>query len=508
MALNWGGMAGGLAQGFRQGVDMGNTLAAAKKRHELDDLRKQGVAEATAAREAAMRQAEQGVVDTQEQASRAAQAPQPEARAGQVVPESAAVTTQAVPMPAAGGFGQPQRMGPPADVPVEASPAVAPVDAPAQVSQQPIAAQGIAGKRFQVGGQGFDTREQAVAAAQKKVPSVADFVTNSVVPKMQAWYAEQGDAENAERLGQYMESKRGKEAVKSFGTAMQKLMFGNDINGGVQALGDYYNKYIDDGVDFTKGEVGADGRINITVKDRASGTERVMPMSRDEVVRLGMAHDPAQLFKMGLAQVEANAKTAAELAKEQRQEKAEIRKEGRAAVREVEKESRAEKAKIAADARAADARVEEKTLEARLADERLGETGKKARDLKKLGWSDDEVKKLLQGSNTTTGRAPHPEAIALQVYNKKAEDERTKYDTTGADGKPTKLRFNELSEAERKRVVAQEVRNITGILEQPDAAPAAKPGAAAKPTGPRYVKDPRTGQVGVLENGKFTPLKP
>lgn len=502
MAMNWGGFAGGFAQGFGQGVQMGNTLNAARKQHELQAIRDKGMAEAKAAREAALKQAESSVQDTQ--------APPPDRAPdiagpapGTVVPDNAQVQTQAVPSPATAGFA-PQaapRVGPPADVPVEASPAAA--AAPA-VPAAPQAAM-PAPKRFQIGGQGFDTREQAVAAAQKKVPSVADFVTNSVVPQMQAWYSEQGDVENAERLGQYMESRRGKEALKSYGTAMQKLMFGEDINGGVQALGDYYNKYIDDGVDFTKGEVGPDGRIHITVKNRGDGKERVMPMSREEIVRMGMAHDPAQLFKMGLAQIDANAKTQAEIAKEQRQEKAEIRKEGRAAVRDLTKEERAEQAKIAAEGRAAAAKVAEKELDAELDAKKPGETGKKIRDLKAFGYSDDEIKKLLQGSNTTTGRAPHPEAIALQVYNKKAEDERTKYDTKGPDGKPAKLRFNELSESERKRVVAQEVRNITGILEQSDAPQAAKP--AAPPSGKQYVLDPRTGKKGVLENGKFTPLE-
>lgn len=504
--MNWGGFAGGFAQGFNNGIAIGNAIKSAMKEKQINDIREQGIAEANAARQEALSRAEQSVVDMQPPAQQG-EGP----AAGIVVPDNAQVQTQAVPTPAASGFA-PQampRVGPPADVLVEASPAPdaalpAPVAPPAPAAPAAMPAP----KRFQVGSQGFDTREQAVAAAQKKVPSVADFVTNSVVPKMQAWYAEQGDVENAERLGQYMESKRGKEAVKSFGGAMQKLMFGDDINGGVQALGDYYNKYIDDGVDFTKGEVGADGRINITVKNRADGTERVMPMTREEIVRLGMAHDPAQLFKMGLAQVEANAKTRAELDKERRQEDAKIREEGRAFERKKTEMKLAEDYKIAGEGRAADAKTTEKVLDAKLDEKKPGETGKKIRDLKAFGYSDDEIKKLLQGSNSTTGRAPHPEAIALQVYNKKAEDERTKYDTTGADGKPTKLRFNELSEAERKRVVAQEVRNITGILEQPEAAPAAKPGAAAKPTGPRYVKDPRTGQVGVLENGKFTPVQP
>lgn len=500
--MNWAGFSAGLAQGLNNADRIGQQIDQAR----LARIRTDGLAEAKAAREAEMKKAEQSVIDTQAQASQAAAAPMAEAvpgvtgpRTGTVVPDTPEVRTQAVPMPPAAG-GLPQSMmppGPPADVPVEASPAPAPAAAPPQQMAQaaPAPSAPAPAGRFQAGGQGYDTREAAVAAAQKKVPSISDFVVNTVAPKMQEWYVGQGDLENAEKLGQYMESRRGREATKSFGTAMQKLMFTNDINGGVQALGDYYNKYIDDGVDFTKGEVGADGKINITVKDRATGTERVMPMAREEIIRLGMAHDPVQLYKQGLAQVEANAKTAAEIAKERRSEAADMRKEGRAEARDIAKESRAAERDTAKAAQAHDYDIDKLVTGERIKTKNMGAAEKakvqaKIDILKENGLSPDAVRELI------------PHMVGGDGYKKSTSPEEARRMLLTEHVKDPL--FSSKPAAEQRRIIDQEMGVIYGA--NTGATPPAKPGAAT-PSGKQYVRDPKTGQVGVLENGKFTPLQ-
>lgn len=183
----------------------------------------------------------------------------------------------------------------------------------------PQAAQGLP---FTVGNKSYATREEAQAAATKQAPSVMDFMYKSAFPKMQEAYIAKGDMEGADRLQKYIESKRGKDAVESFGKAMNKLMFTNDVNGAVQELGNYYTKHVDDGVDFTKGEVTPDGKIAITTKNKADGKESTISMSRGQLLRMGMAYNPAKLLEMSLTQADeaekASAKTAGEIAKENR----------------------------------------------------------------------------------------------------------------------------------------------------------------------------------------------
>lgn len=398
--MNFGGFAGGFAHGFNNGITIGKSVKDAMKEHKLQQIREQGVAEAEQARAAEIDKLvkSNAVVD----APAVSDAPVTEAQpvqTGVVAPASegitpprpldASVTPSAVGggiTPAAASATATPSISPAAATP--AAPANAPVATPELTAAQSTAstpptpaAPELPQMPFSVGARGFKTREDAAKFAEAKVPSVSDYVTRSVAPKLQEFYVANGELDKAEQLGTYIESKRGKEAVKSFGTAMQKLMFTNDVDGGVKALGEYYNKFIDDGVDFTGGKIGEDGRVNITVKNRDSGKESVMPMTKAELVRLGMAHDPTQLFKMGLAQVEKQEAAQAEIAKESRGEARDIRKEGRGEARDIAKDKRTQNAKI-----------EEKTLDAELDAAKPGETGKKIRDLRKsLSWSDERI---------------------------------------------------------------------------------------------------------------------
>jgi len=532
--MNWGGFAGGFAQGFNNGIAIGNAFKDAKKESERQKIYEAGIAESKAMQQKGI---EDSITDNgapKAEAPKASAPAQPDAAAkAAVVPDTPEVQTSAVPTPQttvtnpapvgpAAGIGgtaaaqpvpQPvpapaPTMGPPSDAPAEPMPQPAPQAAPAgpaaPAAPQPVAAQGIVPpqKRFTVKGVegGFDTREEALAAASKKAPSITDYFVQTAVPKMQEWYIANGDVENAEKLGQYIESKRGQAAVKSFGAAMQKLMFSNDVNGGVQALGDYYNKYIDDGVDFTKGEVMPDGRINITVKRKNDGTETQMQLSKAEIVRMGMAHDPAQLFKMGLAQVEASEKQAAEIAKERRGEAAEIRKENRGAVRDIAKEERAAARDQAKAAQQHDYDIEKLVTGEKLKELGLGKAEKakvqaKIDILKENGLSPDAIRELVPHMVGGDGykKSTTPEEARRMLHTERVKDPM----------------YSRKSAAEQKAIIDQDMSTIYGT--GGGATPSAKdspttPGAAA-PAGTYYTKHPRTGEIGIVKDGKFTPLK-
>lgn len=492
MSMRWAGF-GGFTQGLAGGLGLGLQIHKMAKDDERQKIYAEGIAEAKAMRE---KDIAKSVVDNGDGTQTGQQAPDTadvQTHAVQMPPATTAPASAAAPAPVAptapvgpaggisAGPAAPQQPMPGPAAPTE----LPPIEVkPAAVPDQPVAAQGI--KRFRVGDQGFDTREQALAAAGKKAPSVTDYFLKTGVPKMQEWYIANGDIENAERLGQYIESKRGQAAVKQFGKAMQKLMFTNDVNGGVKALGDYYNDHIDDGVDFTKGEVGPDGKINITVKNKANGTESQMSLSKSELVRMGMAHDPAQLFKMGLAQVEAQEKTAAEIAKERRQEAAEIRKEGRADQREIAKEGRAEVRDIAKEGRASDTRMKEKAAEVKLDASKPGETGRKIRDLREFGWSDERIGQFLDKDGEFKKTTNPTERRALVV------SDLTKNNPRFANAKPE----------EQEKLVNQQMKLIYG---EQSSTPAAK-GGGSTPGSSGFVRDKVTGKIGRLEGEKFVPV--
>lgn len=496
--MNWAGF-GGFATGFANGINMGKAIKEAFKEDERQKIYAQGLAEANAMRQ---KDIEGSVKDNGEQ-PKAEGAPKNVGNAtGQTAPDTPEVQTAAVPQPTttvttpapapgpapapaaaagpAGGIPAPGQPMPGPAAPVELPPIQVAQAQPPAPSAAPAAAAGIpAPKRFSVGDQSFDTREEALAAAGKNAPSVTDYFYKTAVPKMQEWYVANGDIENAEKLGQYIKSKKGEAAVNQFGKAMQKLMFTNDINGGVQALGDYYNDHIDDGVDFTKGEVTPDGKINITVKNKKTGEESIMPMTKADVVRLGMAHDPAQLFKMGLAQVEAAEKSAAEIAKERREEAKEIRKEQRGVTNEIAKEQRTQGYEAEKEKRASDTRMTEEVAKSKLDAAKPGETARKIRDLREFGWDDGRISEFLEKSGGEFKKTTNPtERRALVTSDLMKND-------------PTFARMDPAKQAEK---VDQMMKLVYGKEGKDEPAPA-----------PRYFRDRATGQVGTMVDGKFVP---
>lgn len=341
--MNWGGFAGGFAQGLNQTFDskgIARYLMSPERRQE--EIMAQGMAEAKAAREAEIGNMIQGNPIQQtgitgtpagEGVSKPTTTPDPTATpqaeaAPTTTPVSDAPAPTATPGSGAKAIvaSEPTPITPQATETPVAKPAT--TEAPtATPDAKPVAAQGLP---YTVGGKGYATMDEAKAAAEKQVPSVMDFMYKNAFPKMQQAYIAAGNIEAADKLQKYIESKRGQDAINTYGKAMNKLMFTNDVDGAVKELGTYYNKFVDDGVDFVKGEVTKDGQIAITTKRREDGKEDVVNMSRGQVLRMGMAYNPAKLLEMNLSE-------AAEAEKAQAKTRSDIAKEDRAFNRDIEK---------------------------------------------------------------------------------------------------------------------------------------------------------------------------
>lgn len=313
--MNWGGFAGGFAQGLNQTFDskgIARYLMSPERRQE--QILAEGMAEAKAARDTD--------VGNMIQSNGITQSQQPSAMDNKPAQATPTVQTAEAPQEAT----TPSTPAPEANAGSGIKAIVADQQAPAAEAATPAAG----GLPYTVKGKGYATMDEARAAAEKQTPSVMDYMYKTAFPKMQEAYIASGNMEAAERLQKYIESKRGSEAVASYGKAMNKLMFTSDVDGGVKALGDYYTKYVDDGVDFVKGEVGQDGKINITTKNKQDGSENVMSLSKGDVLRMGMAFNPGKLLEMNLVRADeaekAQAKNRADIAKEDRQFDRDIQK--------------------------------------------------------------------------------------------------------------------------------------------------------------------------------------
>ena len=176
----------------------------------------------------------------------------------------------------------------------------------APTPQQAAAATGVNGNipgqaGFWVNGQRYDTREQARAAAEKAVPSAHEMFMKNAVPKLAEAYIANGEPEKAKAWTDYADSVNGKRAIKDWAAAYTAP----DFDTAATRFGKYYTDHINDGVDYTghKMKVNADGTqvAVVTLKDKASGKEIEMEMTREKMLAMGSANNPQKLFEQEVA---------------------------------------------------------------------------------------------------------------------------------------------------------------------------------------------------------------
>ncbi len=347
MSFNFGAFGGGFSSGFQSGVSMGKTLQGIQRERALQEIREKGIAEANAARETAINdliknkgdsqvlpeQPTSGPVDTatpkvetpadaqavseasptaspdaaQAKGAASAMAPQQvtaPAEAPTANPDPAAAATAAGNMPKGSQLPLAPSVSTQAPAPVQATPDTKADATP--TPQQATAATGVTGNipgqaGFWVNGQRYDTRDQARAAAEKAVPTSTELFMKNAVPKMAEAYIANGEPEKAKAWTDYADSVTGKRAIKDWAAAYTAP----DFDTAATRFGKYYSDHINDGVDYTghKMKVNADGTqvAVVTLKDKASGKEIEMEMTREKMLALGAANNPQKLFEQEVA---------------------------------------------------------------------------------------------------------------------------------------------------------------------------------------------------------------
>lgn len=453
--MNWGGFAAGLAQGFNNGVSMGKTFNELNKQRKLEDIRTKGLEEAKGMQQAA-------AADLVKEVGVAAPA----------APETVTPDTRNV---------LPERKV--ASVEVGAMPEIA-----AQTGVAPA-------KRFAVGDQTFNTRDDAMAAATKKAPSVMDFMSKTLVPRMQEAYMAQGNVEQAEAWGKWAEERQGKKAMTEWAGAWRAAQLGN-LEKAADHVFNLYKTY-DDGITPLSKEAVKDNDGNVTgfnvkLKVDDTGEERTQFIDRKALTDMGLsALSPPKMFEMQFKrQQEADkqrAEIAGEIAKEGRAEAREIAKEGRAQQYEIAKEGRGEAIDTRKAARNQNYELEKLGIQKQL--EAAGATSKTKQEanakmdfLRGAGYSEEFIRDAMPG---ILGIGDYKKRTAPEEVRRMLLQERLK-DVYG---------FGKKTPEEQKAIIDNDVKLVMGGATSA-ASPAAGglPAQGGKPSGVP-VFDTKTGTI-------------
>lgn len=380
---------GAFADGFRQGVGLGNTLNETRNKREIDTIRREGL-------EGAKKQRQQ-------------------------------------------------------DINKQVDP---------QLGEQ-VATRGIdpqSKPSFKVGGETTGSLDQARDIASQNVGDVSDYFMKTAAPKIRDTYMAQGEIEKAQQWDEYLKDRKGEKAVKDWGKAFMAARSG-DWDQAASAFGKYYTDYIDDGVEYKGHKTMKDDDGNITgfsisLKDNDTGKSRKVPMTKNEMFTLGMAHNPQVLFENTYARHTA--------AQDARLEEAQAQRDHS---RDLEKIGYREQAKAAYS---------------------QNETRQKfdanADILRDAGFTDEEIKqfapRILGIANTSV--MPSEEEIRLEAMKDLRENSFGE--------------FERLSEEEKRRKVDAYVNMVRGISGG-GAGRGARSGSSAGRSGAPPILDTETGET-------------
>lgn len=506
--MNWGGFAIGLSQGLDRGLDMGQKINNLIKQDKVDKVRAQGLAEAQAARAAAIDGAIQenkgaptnpaatgGI--TGQPASEATATTKPELSPS-VKPQASPTASPTYPM-----AEDPMTADKPIKPAMEDKPITRrrvlsePEQKPAPQTAAP-ATPAQTGLPFVVGGKGYATREEARAAAEKAAPDMMSFMSKTLVPKMQQVYLEQGDMEKADAWGKWAEERDNKDAMREWAGAYRAAQIGN-FDKAADHVFNLYKRY-DDGITPLSKETVRDNQGNVTgfnvrLKRDATGEEYSQFIDKKQLTEMGLsALSPQAMFeaqfKRQQAADQAAATNAAKLAEEDRQFKRDIYKDDRNFGQQRELKRIDSQEQAARDARQQDNAIEKMTIEKQLDDAKASsrvrrEVGAKVQALREAGYSDEFINGALPA---ILGVGDYKKATSPEEARRLAHSDRMKSDPM----------YSRKSAEDQKKILDQDMQLVFGGVKPTTPARSGLPAApsAAAPSGKGTpVYDPTTGKI-------------
>jgi hypothetical protein len=480
MGFDFGAFAGGLGTGVDRGMKLVDSIDDMQRKVRIQKLREEGMAEAESQRANSVQGMvkESGVASGQptsgpiETASPAVASSTPVRQA----PPSGTPLPPAQPMPGVGASAE-GAQGEAEAASVMQAPKVDVV----QPTPQVIATTGVAAKpngKFTVNGKSYDTREQAMAAAEKAAPSAQDFFMKNAVPKIAAEYMVQGDPAKAKAWQDFSESHNGKRAIKDWAAAYSAP----DFDTAATRFGKYYTDHIDDGVDYTGHRMltKADGSqvAVVALKDKATGATTEMELTREKMLAMGGANNPQKLFENEQAKQAAESSQKAKIGEKVFESKLRIGEKAYELDRKDQGE--AKKAEYAKD------------LEHTKGQQKLSEislNGQYKLDAARLKST------LGEDGADAYKKATSPEERAAIIRSNHKDD--TKFQKMTPDEQDSFIQ----REIEANQKIGKNIRSGSSSSENPTSAKNPAPAADIV-----YARDKTTGQVYKLENGKKIPV--
>lgn len=472
--MNFGAFAGGMAQGLQQGAYLKKQMNELAKERGLQEIRDKGMAEATSARDQAIK----GLVeDTGAPKDQGAKAVAPQAK----------VETQ--PLPPIENASPPSQDGTTSSPAAPATTITPEAPAPADPEAKAEAPAGLPG-RYKVGDKFFATEKEAFAHAEKNAPSLEDMQFKVMVPKMQQYYMQQGDIEKAEAWRSYAEKRSTQKNMDTWAKAYRSAMTGN-FEKAADHVFDLYKQY-DDGItpiskEMVKDRDGNTVGFNVKLRNDGTGKEYTQLITPKELSTLGLsALSPSAMFEKHYQQQQQAMKIQGEIAKEDRKFKRDVQLEGvkqsnRLGLEDVKHGNDLDKLTIQEQLKAAGLTgAEKKKIEA------------KVEALKGAGYSDTFINEQMPG---IVGLGDYKKATSPEEARRLAHSDRMKSDPMYARKSPD----------DQKKILDQDMQLIfSGV--KPSTLPPAKAaseglppkdGASAPPAKKQGVPvyDTKTGQV-------------
>lgn len=326
------------------------------------------------------------------------------------------------------------------------------------------------------------------AAVKRPSMSRSQYISEQMGLRGYEFFVSEGDIETAEKWKRHYETAKGQRAVRDWAAAYTAP----DFDGALRGFGKYYTDHVNDGVDYKGHEIitKEDGtQVGIvTLRDRKSGNETKMELTRDRMIQLGEAWNPAALFKSESARAEAARAARAsaaekDLAHSRAMEIADA-KENRADRRERFKADREEaQIRLRGD-------IERSNATAKAKDEARA----KVALLEQYGYTAEEIKPMIP---TLLKGGEYKKATSPEERRAMVTSDLIKSDPTFARLPPEK---------QRERV--DQIMQVMSASSSAAPAAAAPPPAAAPaaPSRPALFRDPQTGQVFRIENGQRVPV--
>ena len=520
--MNFGAFAGGFSGGFNNGVQMAKTIRDVIKDRKLQDLREQGMAEAEAQRAKSVQDmVKEGGVTSEAPTSGPIDTATPKVATPPADPASvSAASPTANPDPAGAATAassMPVRQSvvtgtdlPPAQPrpgvgassegnagEAEAAAAMKPKAEIVQPTPQVVASTGVATQpvmkpngKFSVNGQSYDTREQALAAAEKAAPSANDLFMKNTVPKLAAQYVINGEPEKAKAWTDYADSVNGKRAIKDWAAAYTA----RDFDTAAARFGKYYTDHINDGVDYTghKMLTKEDGTqiAIVKLKEKATGKTIEMEMTREKMLAMGGANNPQKLFEQEQAKQAAAEKMKFEAGLKAQERKAKreddlymegVKAGGARSLEEMKQDRLDQREGLKSDR---EVRRENEKFNAKI--------DAQVESLRDAGYSDDDIKRMMPA---LVGAGDH----------KKTTDPTERRALIASDLLKNDPKFGRMTPDEQNK----RVDDMMGVIYRDDKkAPQAsidKPMAYNKDLPVKYQKG--TGKPFHLVNGKYVPIE-